>query len=390
MINIGYSIIGFVGVGFYFYDSPNAWRIPMAVAILPEIIFLVVVIWLPESPRYLMAKDKTAEAWKILQSLHLDKHDPNDEFAKREFVQIYEQMRFDRQQDTSWKLIFTRPSYRKRALISALLSYFIMSAGLIVIQSKMIPPFFGMTANRVILDYGVTLYAQLGYEGVDTLILQAGYTVTLCVCSIIAITFVDKVSRRNLIGTGFGLQAICLIIYTALVARFLTGTNKSAQAAAVAFIYLFGCSFELCLDGPEFFYIQEIWPSHLRAKGGAIAFMVYNAINICWLQAAPTAFESIGWKFFIIFIIFAVMGCVVVFLFFPDTLHKPMEEIADIFGDQDLVVVHQHAITQEMIDSRFSELIEGRPSDHQVTSISLHDTKGSREEPTIHSEMLGV
>lgn len=203
-------------------------------------------------------------------------------------------------------------------------------------------------------------------------------------------TFVDKVSRRNLIGSGFALQCICLIIYTALVARFLTGTNKAAQAAAVAFIYLFGCSFELCLDGPEFFYIQEIWPSHLRAKGGAIAFMVYNAINICWLQAAPTAFESIGWKFFIIFIIFAAMGCITVFLFFPDTLHKPMEEIADIFGDEDLVVVHQHAITQEMVEVRFAELVNGRTSSHQASSIALQDAKEGHEEPTTHSESLSV
>lgn len=138
MINVGYSIIGFVGVGFFFYDSPNAWRIPIAISIVPGIIFLVVVVWLPESPRYLMAKDKTREAWQILQSLHSDKDDPADEFAKREFIQIYEQIHFDRQQDTSWKLIFKRPSYRKRALISASLSYFIMSAGLIVIQSKLV------------------------------------------------------------------------------------------------------------------------------------------------------------------------------------------------------------------------------------------------------------
>ncbi|OQV03670.1 hypothetical protein CLAIMM_08686 [Cladophialophora immunda] len=373
MINIGYSIIGFVGVGFYYYDSPDAWRAPLGISIIPEIIFLAGCWWLPESPRYLIARDQSAKAWKILRGLHADPNDPTDEFAKREFYQIHEQIQFDRSQDTSWKLIFTRPSYRKRALISAMLSFSIMSAGLIVIQ-----------------NYGVTLYSELGYTGVDTLLLQSGYTLTLCCCSILAMTFVDKVSRRNLMGTGFAAQCVCLIIYTALVANFLTGSNKSAQAAAVAFIYLFGCSFELCLDGPEFFYIQEIWPSHLRAQGGAIAFMVYNAINICWLQAAPTAFESIGWKFFLIFIIFAALGSITVFLFFPDTLHKPMEEIADMFGDPDLVVVHQNAITSELLEARFSEMMGGGTDDPHTTSISVQESKGKADEPATHSEKLSV
>ncbi|KAH0828223.1 MFS sugar transporter [Fonsecaea pedrosoi] len=373
MINVGYSIIGFVGVGFYYYDSPDAWRAPLGIAMVPEIIFLAGCWWLPESPRYLIARNQSAKAWKILRALHADPSDPSDEFAKREFYQIHEQIRFDQSQDTSWKLILTRPSYRKRALISAMLSFSIMSAGLIVIQ-----------------NYGVTLYSELGYTGVDTLLLQSGYTLTLCVASMIAITFVDKVSRRNLMGTGFALQCICLIIYTALVANFLTGSNKSAQTAAVAFIYLFGCSFELCLDGPEFFYIQEIWPSHLRAQGGAIAFMVYNAINICWLQAAPTAFESIGWKFFLVFIIFAALGSITVFVFFPDTLHKPMEEIADMFGDPDLVVVHQTAITSELVEARFLEMLGDGTDDPHTTSISVQETKGDGDGPAVHSEKASV
>jgi hypothetical protein len=160
----------------------------------------------------------------------------------------------------------------------------------------------------------------------------------------------------------------------------------------VAFIFLFGCSFELCLDGPEFFYIQEIWPSHLRAKGGAIAFMVYNAINICWLQAAPDAFETISWKFFLVFIIFAALGSITVFLFFPDTSHKPMEEVADMFGDRDLVIVHQNTITSEMIDARFREVMgSGNGADSPpATSIPMQATKGADDEPSTHAETVAA
>lgn len=157
-------------------------------------------------------------------------------------------------------------------------------------------------------------------------------------------TYVDHVKRNWLMATGFAGCAVALIIYTALIKNFLGTENKSGEAAAVSMLFLFVTSFELCLDGPEFFYQAEIWPSHLRAQGFTIFMVVYNGINICWLQAAPTAFASIGWHYYILFIFFAVMGIVVVLLWFPDTLHKPLEEIAAMFGDDDLVVTYQSGL----------------------------------------------
>jgi len=140
MINVGYSIIGYVGVGFYNYDSPNAWRAPLGIAIVPSVIFLTGVWWLPESPRYLIQQNRNEEAWKIIHGLHSDPSDPTDEFAKREFYQIHKQLHFDRTLKTSWADIFRRPSYRKRAIISIMLSYSIMSSGLITIQSNVSSP----------------------------------------------------------------------------------------------------------------------------------------------------------------------------------------------------------------------------------------------------------
>lgn len=119
-------------------------------------------------------------------------------------------------------------------------------------------------------------------------------------------------------------------------------------------IFLYNVSFELGLDGPEFFYQAEIWPSHLRAKGYALATCVYSGINIVWLQAAPTAFATIGYYYYIIFIVCSVFGSLMAFFYFPDTLHKPLEEVAALFGDQDLVVVYQ----QQLGDSELGDSIK--------------------------------
>jgi hypothetical protein len=71
--------------------------------------------------------------------------------------------------------------------------------------------------------------------------------------------------------------------------------------------------------------------------------------NLMWLQAAPHAFVSIGWKFYLFFIVITGIGSLVVFIFFPDTLHKPLEEIAALFGDEDTVVVYQRDLDHSAI-----------------------------------------
>jgi hypothetical protein len=91
---------------------------------------------LPESPRFLIAKNRNEEAWAIIHRLHSDPNDPTDEFAKREFYQIYKQIQFDQTLKTGYLEILKRPSYRKRAFISIILAFCIMSDGLITIQSN--------------------------------------------------------------------------------------------------------------------------------------------------------------------------------------------------------------------------------------------------------------
>lgn len=139
-INFGYTVIGFIGVGFYFYQSENAWRAPLGITILPPLLLLCIIYWLPESPRYLISKDRHEEAWAIIHRLHSDPNDPTDEFAKREYYQMFKQIHFDWTLKTGYWEIFKRPSYRKRAYMSMTLAFCIMSSGLITIQSKFYPP----------------------------------------------------------------------------------------------------------------------------------------------------------------------------------------------------------------------------------------------------------
>ena len=87
-INIAYTITGYIGLGFYFLDTPMAWRGPLALTTLPPLIICSAIYWFPESPRYLLSKGRDAEAWRVVDRLHSDRSDPNNGFAKREFYQM--------------------------------------------------------------------------------------------------------------------------------------------------------------------------------------------------------------------------------------------------------------------------------------------------------------
>jgi hypothetical protein len=111
--------------------------------------------------------------------------------------------------------------------------------------------------------------------------------------------------------------------------------------------YLYVVSYSLFLDGPTYFYIGEIWPTHLRAQGYSLGLGMLCRTQIIWSQAASTAFANIGWKYYIFFIVFAALGCVVALFVFPDTLHKPLEKRAAMFGDDEEVVIFQRCLEKE-------------------------------------------
>ena len=138
LLNLGYTIAGYVGVGFFFYTGGNQWRGAMGLVMLFPAILLAGIYWMPESPRYLLSKGRVDEAWAIIHRLRSESIDANDEFAKREFYQMRKQIELDTTMKTSYVEIFRKPSYRKRAIITMYLFFSLISSGVLVINST--PP----------------------------------------------------------------------------------------------------------------------------------------------------------------------------------------------------------------------------------------------------------
>lgn len=162
-------------------------------------------------------------------------------------------------------------------------------------------------------------------------------------------TFVDRIKRNWIIPIGLIGCAIAILIQMLLQMSYLGKVERSGLLGATAMIFLFQATYSLFLDGASYFYIAEIWPSLLRTRGFAIGMASLCGFNMMWLLAAPTAIASISWRFYLFFIIIPALGAVLVFFTFPDTLKKPLEEIAAMFGDQEVVAIYQRDITNAEI-----------------------------------------
>jgi MFS family permease len=161
-------------------------------------------------------------------------------------------------------------------------------------------------------------------------------------------TFVDRVKRVWLISFGLLACALLMMVEMLLQRFYLTTTNKPGLSAAAAMIFIFQTTFSLFLDGASYFYVAEIWPSHLRPQGFAIGMATLCSTNMIWLLAAPSAIAHIGWKYYLFFVCIPAIAAVVVFFCFPDTLRKSLEEIAGMFGDE--------AATQDQLDEEVNEV----------------------------------
>lgn len=136
MIGLGYATANYFGLAFFYdHNLTVGWRGPLGLALVFPVIVLAALPFIPESPRYLLMTGKNEEAWKIVERLHRDPKDPDNQFARGEFYQMQQQAAYDKTVVSTWWEMFRRPSYRKRVMFAMLYTFLDQSTGVLVINN---------------------------------------------------------------------------------------------------------------------------------------------------------------------------------------------------------------------------------------------------------------
>ncbi|EXJ83041.1 hypothetical protein A1O3_06858 [Capronia epimyces CBS 606.96] len=342
-INVAYTMSSSIALGLNFIDHPYQWRLQFVIFTFFSILLLLSLFLIPESPRWLVEKERHEEALETLRTLHVGTDGHGERVVQAEMALIRAQIEAESSESTSYWHIFATPSLRKRAICSIMIWLLNIGSGVLVI-ANLTPLIFGG------LGYGQTI--QLG--------LSVVWVFTSGVGSFINGFLLDRLGRRPLLLIGGFLVGAVLVIEALLQKYYLGTTNKAGLNAATGIFYAYVFFWASFIDNTTYCYIPEIWPTHLRSKGSSIAYCAYYAVAIATSSPASQAFATIGYKYYFVFLGLCVVAIVYIFFVFPETNGLALEEIGEKFGD--VVEVH----FRDVIGDNDSEQNQDKVAESQI------------------------
>ncbi|ORY42161.1 general substrate transporter [Rhizoclosmatium globosum] len=292
------------------------WRLALGMQIVPSILLVLLVSFIPESPRWLAEKDRHEQAIQVISKLR--GLDVNHSEVVAEMKEIQDSVDFDKSLgDSTWGEMF-RGSIGKRTLIA------------IVNQS-----FQQLTGINVILYYSKDIFNAMGFASADTKIaFPLANTFINMISTFPGMWSVDRFGRKTLLFWG----ALGMAIGHAGVFTFfqLSKSNQPLAWGAIISVYVFLISYAMTWGPVVWSYQAEIFPLRVRSKGtgiGTVANWVWNTIIA---YAFPQVFSALnkGPSVYWIFFSFCALMFVWAGTMIKETKGLTLEQIGEVFGEE--------------------------------------------------------
>jgi sugar porter (SP) family MFS transporter len=369
--NAGALLVSCIAWGTANIQNDWSWRSITLIQVVPSVIQLCGIWWIPESPRYLVNKERHQEALHILTKWHAG-GDPHNATVQFEFREIRETIRIQKETErsTSYRDFLRTRGNRWRLAI-------IVSLGVISQYS----------GNALFSNYMNAIYIGAGIDNQNQkLAMSTGKTILDLFVTIAAALNVDRYGRRPLFlisMVGMVMSFVCWTI-TGAVYENSGELNVGAGYAQLVFIWIFGVFYDIGFSGLLVAYALEILPFHLRAKGMMIMNITVQAMLAiskyvscplsCYLgalansplsQTNKIAWERLPhhWNFMLFYTLWDLCELVFVWFFYVETKGPTLEEIARIFdGDGAVAHIDMHEVQKDIyaMEERDHDMLPGR------------------------------
>jgi len=274
----------------------DAWRWMLGIESVPALVFFFLVIFIPDSPRWLVLKNKIQEAKIILQKL-------GSENPIKELKEI----------EAS---ITKKDGVRREILFSSINRAPIIFAVLVAMFNQ-------LSGINAVMYYAPRIFEMVGYAKNSAMLQSVSVGITLFVFTLVGMGLIDRVGRKKLLLVG----SVGMMLFLGLVARTVFRTT---DGNIWMLIYLSGfiAFFAFSQGTVIWVFISEIFPNSVRAKGQALGSFTHwtVAVIISWMFPALAGNSGGGWAF-TIFSVSMVIQFFVVWKFFPETKGKTLEQI---------------------------------------------------------------
>lgn len=277
--------------------NAEAWRGMLGSETLPALLFLFIIFFIPESPKWLIIKGKPSEATAVLSRI-LGSED--------EIGAEVEATRSSSGEDKgSW---------------SDLLKPGILVAVLAGCAIAILGQFMGVNA---VLYYGPKIFSEAGFDNPMFSTVLVG--LVNFATTVLAVFIIDRVGRKQLIYWGVSGMIICLI---AIGTYFATGGVLGNGFMLAFFLaYVFCCA--ISISAIVFVLLSEMYPNSIRGRAMSLAgFMLWVGTYLVG-QLTPVLLEWSQAGTFFIFAVMCVPYMLIMWKVIPETTGKTLEEIEE-------------------------------------------------------------
>lgn len=279
--------------------GPSDWRWMFAIAGAPALLFLILLLGIPRSPRWLATQNRIDEARAVLQ--YIGSADPEGELEE-----IVDSIHLERSQTSeplfSWK-------YRFPIFLAITIGFFNQLAGI-----------------NAILYYLNDIFSYAGYSRVSGDLQAVAIGAMNLLATFLGMSVIDKLGRKTLLLIGSAGMVACL---SGVAAVFLTNSHQSQLLwLLVAYIGFFAISQGAVI----WVYIGEVFPNRVRAKGQSLGNSAHWVMNAAISFTFPLLAEKSHGYPFVFFAAMTALQFFVVLFFYPETKGITLEQMQHRLG----------------------------------------------------------
>jgi len=278
--------------------SETVWRWKLAVAVVPALVFLLLLYLIPQSPRWLISKGRLQEAAASLERLGIA--NPAGEMAE---IQRNERLAGATAQRLSWQ------RHRRPMLLA-------IGMGL----------FNQLTGINAILYYLADIFGAAGFNSVSAGAQSIAIGATNFIATIFAMSVIDRWGRKPLLLLG----SVGMALSQGGVAFVMA--SGAHRALLLPLLVLFIISFAISQGAVIWVFLSEIFPTAVRARGqsvGSATHWIANALISAVFPAVAAISRPIP---FVFFSLMMVLQFLLVWRLFPETKGVELESMEGALG----------------------------------------------------------
>ncbi|GAB7358117.1 hypothetical protein MBLNU230_g0276t1 [Neophaeotheca triangularis] len=316
--NVVFYMIGsWITLGTFFLNTSAQWRLPFALQLFPAAVMSLFLFFVPESPRWLLLRDRHEEALESLRRYLGKGLTVDGEVVQHEYKSIIGSLEIERRSKISFKqviLLRDRSSHLKRLILGCGGQFMQQMGGI----------------NALNYYFTIILTESLGMTELVARILTGANATSYCISTAMAFFIIDRKGRRFLMMTGSSLQCFAYIMVAVAVAMLATAPQ---QWGAVAITFLFGyyAAFGCTWGMVPWIYQAEINSLSMRVIGAAAATSTNWLFGFVCTQFTSVGIRNLGYRFYIIFAVLNLVFLPVVYFFYPETANRTLEDLDDYF-----------------------------------------------------------